>query len=51
MKNITSSIGKGIGTFRVTAGTTINFTYQNVYSYSGSVIIYSDAGTPSIANA
>lgn len=51
MSKTTSNTGKSIGTFRVTAGSTVSFTYTNTSSYSGSVIIYSDAGTPSITNA
>ena len=50
MKKTTSSIGKAIGSYLVTAGTTVEFTYKNTSSYSGSVIIYSDAGTPNITS-
>lgn len=48
MKNATSSTGKAKGTFKVTAGE-VSFVYTNTYSYSGSVIMYSEYGTPSIA--
>lgn len=47
MKNATSSTGKAIGTFTVTAGE-YSYEYTNIYSYSGSVIMYSEFGTPSI---
>lgn len=48
MKNATSSTGKAIGTFKVTVGDN-SYTYTNIYSYSGSVIMYSEFGTPTIS--
>lgn len=48
MKNATSSTGKAIGTFKVTVGE-YSYTYTNIYSYSGSVIMYSEFGTPTIS--
>lgn len=48
MKNATSSTGKAIGTFKVIVGE-YSYTYTNIYSYSGSVIMYSEFGTPTIS--
>ena len=48
MKNATSSTGKAIGTFKVPVGE-YSYTYTNIYSYSGSVIMYSEFGTPTIS--
>ncbi len=47
----TSSTGKAKGTFKVTIGGTVVCTYTNVYSYSGSVYIYSDLGSGSVTSA
>ena len=48
MKNATSSTGKAKGTFKVTVGE-YSYTYTNIYSYSGSVIMYSEFGAPTIS--